>query len=73
MSSFTGQDQNFNRKNKIEKKYKLKMYKDKELKPKRDGHERNTQTHAGCLPEESIRIGAVTQHLFSKAPLEKIA
>ena len=50
MSSFTGQDQNFNRKNKIEKKYKLKMYKDKELKPKRDGHEQNIQTHAGCLP-----------------------
>ena len=32
------------------KKQKLKIYKLKELKPKKDGHERDTQTHAGCLP-----------------------
>ena len=44
--SFTGQDQ-------IEKmKYikKLKIYKHKELKPKRDGYGQDTQTHAECLP-----------------------
>ena len=44
--SFIGQDQ-------IEKmKYikELKIYKHKELKPKRDGYGQDTQTHAGCLP-----------------------
>ena len=34
----------------------MKIYEHKELKPKRDGHERDTQTHAGCLPYENIRI-----------------
>ena len=44
--SFIGQDQ-------IEKmKYikELKIYKHKELKPKRDGYGQDTQTHEGCLP-----------------------
>ena len=47
MSSFIGQDQ-------IEKenikKIKLKIYKHKELKPKKDGLKWDIQTHAGCLP-----------------------
>ena len=45
MSNFIAQDQ-------IEKK--MKIYKHKELKPERDGHERQAQNHVGCLPEENI-------------------
>ena len=37
-------------------KKKLKIYTSKESKPKRDGHERDTPTRAGCLPGENIRI-----------------
>ena len=43
MSNIIAQDQ-------IEKKKKMKIYKHKELKPERDGHEREAQNHAGCLP-----------------------
>ena len=39
--------------NQIEKK-KMKIYKHKELKPERDGHEREAQNHAGCLLLENI-------------------
>lgn len=42
MSNFIGQDQ-------IEKK-EMKIYKHKELKHERDGHEREAQNLAGCLP-----------------------
>ena len=48
MSSFIGQDQI--EKIKLKKNKKLKIYKHKELKPKMDGHKRDTKTHAGCLP-----------------------
>ena len=32
----------------------MKIYKHKELKPERDGHEREAQNHAGCLLLENI-------------------
>ena len=48
MSSFIGQDQF----EKIKYKKKLKIYKHKELKPKRDGHERDTQPMRGALPRK---------------------
>ena len=44
MSSFIGQDQF----EKIKYKKKLKIHKHKELKPKRDGHERDTQPMRGA-------------------------
>ena len=53
------QNVRFIRQDEIEKmKYikKLKIYKHKELKPKRGGYGQDTQTHAGCLPQENIRI-----------------
>lgn len=34
----------------------MKIFKHKESKPKRDGRERDTQTHAGCLPKGNISV-----------------
>lgn len=34
----------------------MKIFKHKESKPKRDEHERDTQTHAGCLPKGNISV-----------------
>ena len=62
MSNVIAQDQ-------IEKK-KMKIYKHKELKPERDGNEREAQNHVGAYPRK-ISLKSGIQKIISSCSKNK--